>query len=272
MTADAPQRPIGEEQEELIDEFASDQRYEYLIDLGRKLPQLDEAFKRDEFKLKGCQSQVWLVGEKKRAACSTRSATRRSRTSSPAAAGHSNPRHEIVDTILIPLPAGPRRPAEMDSARCSRRSRNARGPSSHAGLDPAVTGSTTAGNSHTGQRVPGTWLHLARIRSPRLRFVSDPDAETSAVSRACGSRAGDPGPVRRAAVADYGRQSRPARSAPLPSPAPPVVQRDPGGWRGVGSHARGGPEAALAALEPARAFATCPTPFPRAGPSRPPGR
>ncbi|MFX4219507.1 MAG: SufE family protein [Thalassobaculum sp.] len=69
MTADAPQRPIGEEQEELIDEFAffDDwmQRYEYLIDLGRKLPQLDEAFKRDEFKLKGCQSQVWLVGEKK---------------------------------------------------------------------------------------------------------------------------------------------------------------------------------------------------------------
>lgn len=69
MTADAPERPIGEEQEELIDEFAffDDwmQRYEYLIDLGRKLPQLDEAFKRDEFKLKGCQSQVWLVGEKK---------------------------------------------------------------------------------------------------------------------------------------------------------------------------------------------------------------
>lgn len=69
MTADATQRPIGEEQEELIDEFAffDDwmQRYEYLIDLGRKLPPLDEAFKRDEFKLKGCQSQVWLVGEKK---------------------------------------------------------------------------------------------------------------------------------------------------------------------------------------------------------------
>lgn len=69
MTADASQRPIAEEQEELIDEFAffDDwmQRYEYLIDLGRKLPPLDEAFKRDEFKLKGCQSQVWLVGEKK---------------------------------------------------------------------------------------------------------------------------------------------------------------------------------------------------------------
>ena len=69
MTADAPERPIDEEQEELIDEFAffDDwmQRYEYLIDLGRKLPPLDEAYKRDEFKLKGCQSQVWLVGEKR---------------------------------------------------------------------------------------------------------------------------------------------------------------------------------------------------------------
>lgn len=69
MTADLPDRSIAEEQDELIDEFAffDDwmQRYEYLIDLGRKLPALDAAYKRDEFKLKGCQSQVWLVGEKK---------------------------------------------------------------------------------------------------------------------------------------------------------------------------------------------------------------
>lgn len=69
MTADAPERSIEAEQEELIDEFAffDDwmQRYEYLIDLGRKLPPLDETYKRDEFKLKGCQSQVWLVGEKR---------------------------------------------------------------------------------------------------------------------------------------------------------------------------------------------------------------
>ena len=60
---------IAEEQEELIGEFAffDDwmQRYEYLIDLGRKLPPFPEEFRRDEFKLKGCQSQVWLVGEKR---------------------------------------------------------------------------------------------------------------------------------------------------------------------------------------------------------------
>ncbi|UUX48425.1 SufE family protein [Nisaea acidiphila] len=64
----APERSIAEEQEELISEFAFFDdwmdRYQYLIDLGRKLPELPEEFKRDEFKLKGCQSQVWLVGER----------------------------------------------------------------------------------------------------------------------------------------------------------------------------------------------------------------
>ena len=61
-------KSIADEQDELIDEFAffDDwmQRYEYLIDLGRKLPPLADEFRRDEFKLKGCQSQVWLVGER----------------------------------------------------------------------------------------------------------------------------------------------------------------------------------------------------------------
>lgn len=60
---------IADEQRELIDEFAffDDwmQRYEYLIDLGRQLPAFPEEYRRDEFKLKGCQSQVWLVGEKR---------------------------------------------------------------------------------------------------------------------------------------------------------------------------------------------------------------
>lgn len=60
---------IVEDQQELIDEFAffDDwmERYQYLIDLGRKLPAFPEEYRRDEFKLKGCQSQVWLVGEKR---------------------------------------------------------------------------------------------------------------------------------------------------------------------------------------------------------------
>ena len=66
-TVDVPS--IAEEQQELIGEFAFfddwDDRYQYLIDLGRKLPAFPEEYRRDEFKLKGCQSQVWLVGEKR---------------------------------------------------------------------------------------------------------------------------------------------------------------------------------------------------------------
>ncbi|MEO6689674.1 MAG: SufE family protein [Dokdonella sp.] len=37
------------------------ERYQYLIDLGRKLAPLPDALKTDEFKVHGCQSQVWLV-------------------------------------------------------------------------------------------------------------------------------------------------------------------------------------------------------------------
>ncbi len=39
------------------------ERYQYLIDLGRKLPPLDDAEKTDEQLLAGCQSQVWLLLE-----------------------------------------------------------------------------------------------------------------------------------------------------------------------------------------------------------------
>ena len=40
-------------------------RYRYVIDLGKKLPDLDDAEKIDLYKVRGCQSQVWLVSEKK---------------------------------------------------------------------------------------------------------------------------------------------------------------------------------------------------------------
>ncbi len=47
------------------DEFAffSDwsERYQYLIDLGRKLPTFPDAWKTDEHRLHGCQSMVWIV-------------------------------------------------------------------------------------------------------------------------------------------------------------------------------------------------------------------
>ncbi len=37
------------------------ERYQYLIDLGRKLPDLPEAWKTEEYRLQGCQSRVWIV-------------------------------------------------------------------------------------------------------------------------------------------------------------------------------------------------------------------
>jgi len=36
------------------------ERYQYLIDLGRKLPPYPDALKTDDRKVSGCQSQVWL--------------------------------------------------------------------------------------------------------------------------------------------------------------------------------------------------------------------
>ena len=37
------------------------ERYQYLIDLGRKLPPFPEAWKTEEHRLHGCQSMVWIV-------------------------------------------------------------------------------------------------------------------------------------------------------------------------------------------------------------------
>jgi cysteine desulfuration protein SufE len=56
-------------QQELIEEFAFFDnwmdRYQYIIDLGRRLPEFPEADKTEANKIKGCQSQVWFVAEKK---------------------------------------------------------------------------------------------------------------------------------------------------------------------------------------------------------------
>ena len=52
-------------QDEIIDDFSLFpewlDRYQYLIDLGRKLPPLDAAEMLDENLLEGCQSSVWLL-------------------------------------------------------------------------------------------------------------------------------------------------------------------------------------------------------------------
>jgi|TARA_B100001059_G_scaffold210130_1_gene223586 cysteine desulfuration protein SufE len=51
-------------QEEIIDEFLlfDDwmQKYEYMIDLGKSLPLINENNKTDDRLIKGCQSKVWL--------------------------------------------------------------------------------------------------------------------------------------------------------------------------------------------------------------------
>ena len=39
------------------------ERYQYLIDLGRKLPEVPESWKTEENRLHGCQSMVWIVPE-----------------------------------------------------------------------------------------------------------------------------------------------------------------------------------------------------------------
>lgn len=53
--------------DELIENFSFfdswEEKYQYLIDLGYKLEPLDEKFKTEEWKIKGCQSQVWLIPE-----------------------------------------------------------------------------------------------------------------------------------------------------------------------------------------------------------------
>lgn len=55
---------IQEIQDEIVDEFSMFedwmQRYEYMIDLGKSLPLIDEQFKTDDYIIKGCQSKVWV--------------------------------------------------------------------------------------------------------------------------------------------------------------------------------------------------------------------
>lgn len=58
---------IKETQEEVIDEFAMfddwEERFQYVIDLGKTLPLIDEKYKTDDNTIKGCQSKVWLHSE-----------------------------------------------------------------------------------------------------------------------------------------------------------------------------------------------------------------
>src|SRR5262245_38200182 len=62
-------KTIEEIEQEIIEEFSLfdswDDKYEYIIDLGKKLPELDKQYKIDENKVRGCQSTVWLAADYK---------------------------------------------------------------------------------------------------------------------------------------------------------------------------------------------------------------
>src|SRR5580704_517655 len=64
-----PDLSIMETEKEIIAEFALfdswDDKYEYIIDLGKTLPVLDAKYKTDENRVRGCQSSVWLVADYK---------------------------------------------------------------------------------------------------------------------------------------------------------------------------------------------------------------
>lgn len=58
---------IKDKQDSLIEDFAFFEdwmaKYDYIIQLGKHLQGLDDKFKKDDFLIKGCQSNVWLGAE-----------------------------------------------------------------------------------------------------------------------------------------------------------------------------------------------------------------
>lgn len=60
-------KSIQEIQEEIVEEFSMFddwmERYEYMIELGKTLPLIDEKYKTEDNLIKGCQSKVWVNAE-----------------------------------------------------------------------------------------------------------------------------------------------------------------------------------------------------------------
>lgn len=60
---------INDKQDEIIEDFSFFEnwmdKYEYIIQMGKDLPLIDEQYKTPEFLIKGCQSQVWLHADYK---------------------------------------------------------------------------------------------------------------------------------------------------------------------------------------------------------------
>jgi len=60
---------IEDIQNEIIDEFSMfedwEERYQYMIDLGKELPLINNQYKTESNIIKGCQSKVWVYAEMK---------------------------------------------------------------------------------------------------------------------------------------------------------------------------------------------------------------
>lgn len=58
---------VSERQQQIVTEFKEfrtwEEKYKYIIRLGKELPEMPESEKLDDLKVKGCQSQVWLKAD-----------------------------------------------------------------------------------------------------------------------------------------------------------------------------------------------------------------
>ena len=67
MRSMSENKTIQETEREIVDEFSLfdswDDKYEYIIDLGKRLEPLEDQYKVDENRVRGCQSTVWLVAD-----------------------------------------------------------------------------------------------------------------------------------------------------------------------------------------------------------------
>lgn len=62
-------KAIAENESEIISEFSShsswQDTYEHIIEIGKELPELNIKYKIDEYRIRGCQSDLWLVAFEK---------------------------------------------------------------------------------------------------------------------------------------------------------------------------------------------------------------
>jgi cysteine desulfuration protein SufE len=62
-------KTISAIENEIIEEFSLfdswEDKYEYIIDMGKKLSPIDDQHKKEENRIKGCQSTVWMISEYK---------------------------------------------------------------------------------------------------------------------------------------------------------------------------------------------------------------